>query len=566
MNRRRYAVPAALFLGLIGVGATLQITGQISGKSVTGRAAGIGSSSGCSSSALTPPAEVPANIVVAPVAQLTEPAAAPHDLYAQVVPNEFVLKLREGVEFAIDDGRMLAENADLHRTLERLAANQVRPLNRKEPRYANPRRALGLERTLRFSSGRGLNEVVAELEAFSGVEWVEPVSRVRALGIPNDPYFVYQWNLSTLGLPSAWDITEGEGVVVAVVDTGVTAFTDGFLNLLDGFDFVDNDTDAADENGHGTHVSGTIAQSANNGIGVAGVAPQASILPVRVLDGSGLGLSSDLAEGIIWAVDGGAQVINLSLGSSVGSQVVSDAVLYAWENEVVVVAATGNDSSTNFIGFPAAFESVIAVGATDVNRAVTPYSNQGPEIDLVAPGGDVAVDLDGDGLSDGITQETERDGDVRYWVLQGTSVAAPHVAGIAALLISKGTRGPEAVREALVSTANDLGNPGFDHAYGNGIPDPVAALAYSPDAPTLALEIYDVVTEPVGSGRARIRWYTSQPADTLVETDAGVFVQMDAPVRAHSAILRGRVGSTVLATLRSTTGQTAVEEVIEITF
>ncbi len=551
MNLRRIAVPGALLVGLV----------------VIGRAAGMSASSGCAGSALVPPADVPENIVVAQRAVQEQLAApAPRGLNNKVVPGEFVMKLRGDVPFVIENGRLLTEVVDLHRSMEVLGATGARAVHRKQPRYANPRRSLGLDRTVRFSSGRGLNEVIAELELHSAVEWVEPVSRVTIQGVPNDSYFVYQWNLATLGIPAAWDITQGEGVIVAVLDTGVSAFTDGFLNLLDGYDFVDDDSDAADQNGHGSHVAGTVAQSTNNVTGVAGVAPQASILPVRVLGTDGSGRNSDVAEGIIWAVDNGAQVINLSLGSSVGSQVLEDAVLYAWESDVVVVAATGNDSFTNFIGFPAAFGSVIAVGATDLNRVVAPYSNQGLEIDLVAPGGDITVDADGDGLADGIIQETEHDGEVRYWVFEGTSMAAPHVAGVAALLIADGAPSALAVRDALVSTAEDLGSPGFDHAYGHGMLNPAAALAHPPRPDPAALQILGVETQAVSATRATVQWFTSTEADTHVDTETGFALADDALVRVHRATIRGRASSTVQVTVRSGDGDVEVEEVVQITF
>ena len=138
--------------------------------------------------------------------------------------------------------------------------------------------------------------------------------------------------MKNLAVPDAWTVTQGEGVVVAVVDTGVSSNEDGFHRLLSGFDFVDNDNDPADLNGHGTHVAGTIAQKSNNGIGVAGVAPKATILPVRVLDANGSGSNTWVAAGIVWAVDNGANVINLSLGSPMNSEVVADACAYAYEH------------------------------------------------------------------------------------------------------------------------------------------------------------------------------------------------------------------------------------------
>ena len=305
---------------------------------------------------------------------------------------------------------------------------------------------------------------------------VEPLLRVRASGAPNDPRYPYQWNLQGLDMPAAWDSSQGEGAVIAVLDTGVSEKLDGFAPLLEGYDITRDRPGAPDDGWHGTHVAGVVAQATNNGEGVAGIAPRATILPVKVLDAKGGGNSVHLAEGIRWAVDNGADIINLSLGLDQPSSPVEQACDYARDNGVLVVAATGNDGLRQ-VQYPAAYEGVIAVAAVDLNYEVTDYSNVGPSVDLVAPGGDLGADLDGDGLVDGIMQAAKLNGEWQYVLAEGTSVATPHVSGTAALLFANGVTDPERIRDQLLGTAEDLGDAGHDPMTGWGLLDPVSALS-----------------------------------------------------------------------------------------
>lgn len=285
----------------------------------------------------------------------------------------------------------------------------------------------------------------------------------------NDSFYSFQWNLHNMGVEDAWALGLGEDVVVAIIDTGVsTAGLDTPIHMVDGYDFIDGDADASDEHGHGTHVAGTVAQASNDGIGTAGVAPEATIMPIRVLDADGYGSSEGVAAGIVWAVDNGADVINLSLGSRVGSQVEQEAVQYALEHDVVIVAAAGNDGAASELNYPAAYNGVIAVGATGLDSVVASYSNGGRGIDFAAPGGDMSEDLDGDGYVDGVLQETFQGDDVWNWYFfQGTSMAAPHVAGAYALLLGAGATSAEAY-VALSETTLDMGDEGYDITYGQG--------------------------------------------------------------------------------------------------
>ncbi len=272
-------------------------------------------------------------------------------------------------------------------------------------------------RVIKVKEGKVL-EKVKEYQNKKEVVYAEPNYILSSYTV-NDPFYGYQWNFKDItyggaNVENAWASATGSGVIVAIIDTGVAYTKVGRYpaaedlvgtQFIEGYDFVNNDTVAYDDNGHGTHVAGTVASATNNSLGVAGIAYNSTIMPIKVLDRSSSGSTDNVAEGIRFAVDNGAQVINLSLGASIGSQTLKDAIDYAYLNNVVVVAATGNDGAE--VGYPAAYDHVIAVGATDVLTNVTGYSNFGPEIDVVAPGGDLSIDADEDGNPDGILQRSE---------------------------------------------------------------------------------------------------------------------------------------------------------------
>lgn len=316
---------------------------------------------------------------------------------------------------------------------------------------------------------------------------------------PNDPKYRYQWHLDQIHMPEAWSKNQGDGVVVAVLDTGVTPVEDlGGTELVPGWNFADNNGDTHDDHGHGTHVAGTIAQTTHNEIGVAGVAYRAKIMPIKVLSGSGSGSVAGIAEGIRWATDHGARVINMSLGGPFYSQVLAKAVRYAADHGVVVVCAAGNDGRGK-VSYPAANGGAIAIAATQFDETTTFYSNWGKEIFIAAPGGNTRLDQNNDGVPDGVLQNTVTPGNIDkhdYLLFMGTSMASPHVAGVAALLLSAGARDPAEVKRLLEQTAYrpSAYRGKQDPHYGAGIINASAAL----DALATARESQQ--TAPVRSG------------------------------------------------------------------
>ena len=286
----------------------------------------------------------------------------------------------------------------------------------------------------------------------------------------DDPYYLsYQWHLPRIQSELAWDLTIGTGVTVAVLDTGLTTGgPDGIGCVVSGYDIVNGDNDPSDGHGHGTHVSGTVAQSTDNGKGCAGMAYGACVMPIKVMDDAGSGTFADITEGIYWAVDHGAQVINMSLGGyGYTSYLPMDEALdYAHNNNVTVVACAGNDSSTTQVSYPAIYPTTIAVGATDAQDAIASYSNKGIGLDLVAPGS-------------GVVQETFSGSSWGYYSYTGTSMAAPHVAAAAAMLIAHdAATTPDEVYAALTETASDLGATGYDSTSGYGLVQVYDALTF----------------------------------------------------------------------------------------
>lgn len=288
---------------------------------------------------------------------------------------------------------------------------------------------------------------------------------------PNDPRYPEMWNLAKIRLEAAWDITTGRpSVTIAVIDTGADhTHPDLQGKLVAAPDLVNGDNDPADDQGHGTHVAGTAAAATNNGIGIAGVAWDVKVMPVKALSSSGAGAHSWIANGIAWATDHGADVINMSLGGPYTSATMRGAVNYAWDHGVVIVAAAGNNNTSNPT-YPAAYENVIGVSATTQNDQRASFSNYGSYVSVASPGVSILSTVRGNG----------------YQAWSGTSMASPHVAGLAALLKSLHPDWSNArIRETIEGAAEDFGTPGWDPVFGYGRIDAHAALSSSPPPPEI---------------------------------------------------------------------------------
>lgn len=350
-------------------------------------------------------------------------------------------------------------------------------------------------------AGRTVDQLATDLAKDPTVEWVDqnwivtvpsPVADKRApLQAPgiafetNDPLAKQQWHLPKINVAQAWQTSQGEGIIVAVVDTGIdTRHPDLVANLVPGFNSLDNTNDPTDDNGHGTHVAGIIGAVAGNGIGMAGVSPKAKIMPIRALGDQG-GSAQSVSAGIQYAVDHGASVINLSLGSTKPSKAIESAIKYALKKGVSVVAAMGNSGDQgNPRQWPASYAGVVAVGATDPQDKITPWSDFGEWIAVSAPGYGI--------WSTFPTYETsltrlakqnpgalppEAKIQTNYSALSGTSQATPVVAGIIANMrsVQKGLTRAQ-IRDQIMKSSRDVGPAGFDAHYGAGLVDAAAAV------------------------------------------------------------------------------------------
>ncbi len=299
-------------------------------------------------------------------------------------------------------------------------------------------------------------------------DYIEPNYQYHTLVAVNDPRYNEQWNLENINIEAAWRHSKGKGVTVAVIDTGVSRVPDlQRTEFVEGYDFVNDKKDAADDHGHGTHVAGTVAQSTNNRYGVAGVAYEAKIMPLKVLSAAGFGTISDIAEAIRFAADNNADIINMSLGGGGASELMEDAINYAHEKGVVIVAAAGNESRSS-ASYPSRYDQVISVSALNGKNEKAFYSNYGVGVDIAAPGG---------GQDKQILQETidRRSGQSKMAEFMGTSMASPHVAGVAALIRSAGVKDPDKIRKILEESAKEVENDKLNY-YGSGKLDAEAAL------------------------------------------------------------------------------------------
>ncbi|WP_444902445.1 S8 family peptidase [Microbulbifer sp. SSSA007] len=366
-----------------------------------------------------------------------------------------------------------------------------------------------------------LEAIISRLKQDPDVEYAEPDRIMRAMATPNDPSYLNQWHYfettGGLNLPSAWDVTQGEGAVVAVLDTGYRPHPDLVGNILPGYDMISDtfvsvdgdgrDSDAtdpgdwytnkacgddpripseSDSSWHGTHVAGTIAGVTNNNMGIAGVAYKAKVVPIRVLGRCG-GYTSDIADGIIWGAGGSvsglptnanpAQVLNLSLGGGGSCDTTTqNAINTARSLGATVVVAAGNDNTNASQFSPASCNGVITVAATNRNGGRSYYSNYGNVVDVAAPGGAQSFLNDPNGILSTHNSGATNPSSDSYFYSQGTSMAAPHVAGAAALLYSVNPNlSPDEVESILTSTARSF--PSSCSSCGTGIVDAAAAVA-----------------------------------------------------------------------------------------
>lgn len=355
-----------------------------------------------------------------------------------------------------------------------------------------------------------------KLQASGDVEYVEPNARMTAMLTPNDPSYSQQWDFTAdngMRIPGAWDRSTGRGVTVAVIDTGITSHPDLAGNILPGYDFISNAADARDGNGrdsnpqdegdwygayecdpqdsraansswHGTHVAGTIAAVTNNGVGVAGVAPDAKVVPVRVLGKCG-GTTVDIAEAIIWASGGTvsgvpanpnpAQVINMSLGGSGAcSTTYQNAINSAVGRGTTVVVAAGNSAANAANSQPGNCNNVVSIAASNASGTLSYYSNYGNAVDLTAPGGDTRTT--GGGILSTLNSGTTTPGSASYAWYQGTSMATPHVAGLVALMKGLKPNLTPAQVESLLKQGTRPMPGGCSLGCGAGLSDATATL------------------------------------------------------------------------------------------
>ena len=349
-------------------------------------------------------------------------------------------------------------------------------------------------KTIKAPKGKTARQAVELYRQQPDVEYAELNYYVYAHLVPNDTYYWRQWNfkdVAGINIQPAWDITTGDpAVIVAALDSGVAYENYGEYkiapdlantNFTSGYDYVNNDSHPNDDGGHGTFITGTIAQSTGNSKGYAGIAFNCTIMPVKVLDETGHALHSDVADGINYAVDNGAKIINMSFGGESPSTTLRNAVMYAYNHGVTCICSAGNDGESAPPQYPAAYNNYcIAVGATRYDLTRASYSNTGSYIDLVAPGGDV-LNPEPEVWKNAIGQQSydPNTGEFSYNQLYvGTSVSAPHVTGTAGLLASLGITDPDDIRAALQNTAIDLGPAGRDDEYGYGLVDAFAAINY----------------------------------------------------------------------------------------
>ncbi|MDH2885327.1 S8 family peptidase [Bacillus cytotoxicus] len=354
----------------------------------------------------------------------------------EYVPNQIIVKFK--------DNTSLSKSQEFHKSVgaEVVSKDDV----------------LGFE-VVKFTKGT-VKDKIKMYQNNPNVEYAEPNYYFYAFWTPNDPYFNNQYGLLKIQAPQAWGAQRSDpGVKIAIIDTGVQGnHPDLSSKVIYGYDYVDNDGQSDDGNGHGTHCAGIAGAITNNNIGIAGVAPQSSLYAVRVLDNQGSGTLDAVAKGIRESADAGAKVISLSLGATNGGTALQQAVQYAWNKGAVIVAAAGNDGNTR-PNYPAYYSEVIAVASTDQNDQKSYFSNYGSWVDVAAPGSSIYSTYKGS----------------TYRSLSGTSMATPHVAGVAGLLANQGYTNVQ-IRQIMETTADKV--PGTGTYWKNGRVNANKAVQY----------------------------------------------------------------------------------------
>lgn len=468
----------------------------------------------------------------------------------QFVPNEIVVRFRNEVSPQAIEAINRSQNSTIVRVGERSKLYR-----------------------LRLPTEVNLETALTSYRARPEVSQAARSAIAQTFTAPNDPYYYLQWHLDNptwggIQWQNVWerpDQPKGTGVPVAIIDTGAawdnpnaTDLAGQNFLILPGSDVFNKDSNPTDDNGHGTHVAGTIAQATNNGRGVAGIASGATIIPIKVLDNTGSATEVEVIEGIYLAIGATApcnfdpavappaKVINMSIGWPVGTLLTDlpglpEALDCALTRDTVTVAAAGNDGSETQVAYPAAYPTVIAVGATTIDKKYTWYSNAGVDIDLVAPGGEdcsgdnwiicfmygINPDKNNDGYADAVLQQTFTLGsdpnnaaNWAYYFLQGTSMASPHVVGVAALVrgVNPNLSALE-TRSILEQTADNLGNIGWP--YGHGLVNALAAVNAA--APASSPTPTPTTTPPTNQAPTAINdTYSTRKNTTLTVNAPGV--------------------------------------------
>lgn len=321
-------------------------------------------------------------------------------------------------------------------------ANVNAQMGAKTKRRIGP---LGVD-VVQVDSTATVGEIMSKYKSRSELEYVEPNHLAKRFLAPDDSLFSKQWYLQKIEAQKAWDVSQGGFGPIAIVDTGVAGSqADLSGHVQPGYNFVGDNTDTSDDNGHGTHVAGIVSAATNNATGIASIGFKGSILPIKVLDHTGAGTYGDVASGIVYAADRGAKIINISLGGSSSSATLLEAVRYALGRGVVVVAAAGNNSNDSAV-YPAAYPGVIAVTATAQDDSLASFSSYGNHVYISAPGVSIISTYNNGG----------------YATLSGTSMAAPAVSGLIGLALSRGSTTAQTVLNDLKATSDKVGGYAYD--------------------------------------------------------------------------------------------------------